>query len=51
VLRRFEGFEMMGVEALFRRCGTRPVVYEAAVESKPYRWAWCVQGVIVYYIM
>ncbi len=36
VLRRFEGFEMMGVEALFS--GTRPIVYEAQIESKPYRW-------------
>jgi hypothetical protein len=37
VLRRFEGFEMMGVEALFT--GTRPIVYDAMIETKPYRWA------------
>ncbi len=36
VLRRSEGFEMMGVEALFS--GTRPIVYETGIESKPYRW-------------
>jgi hypothetical protein len=35
VLRRFEGFEMMGVEALFT--GTRPIVYDAMIETKPYR--------------
>lgn len=38
VLRKEEGFEMLGVEALFS--GTRPVVYEAMIETKPYRWAW-----------
>ncbi len=37
VLRKAEGFEMLGVEALFS--GTRPVVYEAMIETKPYRWA------------
>jgi hypothetical protein len=35
VLRRMEGFELMGVEALFS--GTRPVVYDTMVETKPYR--------------
>jgi hypothetical protein len=38
VLRKEEGFEMLGVEALFS--GTRPVVYEAMIETKPYRWVW-----------
>lgn len=37
VLRRMEGFELMGVEALFS--GTRPVVYDTIVETKPYRCA------------
>ena len=32
VLRKFEGFEITGVEALF--CGTRPIVYDLP----PYRW-------------
>jgi hypothetical protein len=36
VLRRWEGFEMMGVEALFS--GTRPVVYDHELVSQPYRW-------------
>jgi hypothetical protein len=35
VLRRWEGFEMMGVEALFS--GTRPIVYDALIATKPYR--------------
>lgn len=42
VLRKEEGFEMLGVEALFS--GTRPVVYEAMIETKPYRWAWLAVG-------
>lgn len=31
-LRKFEGFEIVGVEALF--CGTRPIVYD----MPSYRW-------------
>lgn len=42
VLRRSEGFEMMGVEALFS--GTRPIVYETRIESKPYRWVQVMHG-------
>ena len=36
VLRREEGFEMMGVEALLS--GTRPLVFDNELVSQPYRW-------------